>query len=50
MKPLSDYLPDFSPRKSQELRIRELELAVAELRKNQLTPYERILLKKLEGL
>jgi hypothetical protein len=24
-RPLSNYLPDFTPRKSQELRIRELE-------------------------
>jgi len=29
MNPLSDYLPDFTPRKSQELRIRELELRLA---------------------
>ena len=48
MKPLSDYLPDFSPRKSQELRIRELEIAVAELKRNQITPFERRKLAKLE--
>lgn len=49
MKPLQGYLPDFgTPRKSQELRIRELELAVAELKRNQITPHERRLLSKLE--
>lgn len=30
-RPLSNYLPYFSPRKSQELRIRELELRLATL-------------------
>lgn len=49
MKPLQDYLPDFGkPRKSQEFRIRELELAVAELKRNQITPWERQKLAKLE--
>jgi len=50
--PLPEAVPPFEPLfkncKSQELRIRELELAVEELKRNQITPWERRKLAKLE--